>query len=137
MAVYGAPRRFNSVSFFLLVCALAAGYCLWRFFPVYWDAWTIDHILSETANAVYKLNRLQEPDRSKMLTELIERARNDVVKRGNVDDPELLVNLNFTDENNAVVSADYHVVVTHPGIHKTTTLHFFRSEKANIKRVEW
>jgi hypothetical protein len=140
MAVYGAPRKLNSVSVLLLLATIAGGYWLWRFFPAYWDSWTVDHILSETAHAVYKLNHLNEPERTKTLQELLEKTRADIIKKGNVvedHDHPLTVNLDFPDENFAVVTAEYEVVVTHPYVHKTTTLHFKKSEKSDIKKVVW
>lgn len=135
MAGYG-PRRFNTVTVIMLLMTAAAGYWLWRFFPVYFDGWSVDHVLKEAASKTYRMNQLKEPERTKALTELVDKTRADVIKQGNVTDPDLKVNLDI-DGDNAAVSADYSVVVTHPVINKTTTLHFHKSETANIKRVNW
>ncbi len=135
MAGYG-PRRFNSVTAILLLMALGAGYWVWRFFPAYFDGWSVDHLLKEAASKTYKLNQRQEPDRTKLLTELVDKTRADIVKQGNVTDPNLKVNLDI-DGDNVAVSADYSVIVTHPLVNKTTTLHFHKSEDANIKKVNW
>lgn len=135
MSNYG-PRRFNTVTMMMLLLALAAGYWVWRFFPAYFDGWSVDHLLKEAASKTYKLNQRQEPDRTKLLTELVDKTRADIAKQGNVTDPDLKVNLDIEGENVAV-SADYSVIVTHPFINKTTTLHFHKSETANIKRVNW
>lgn len=135
MAGYG-PRRFNSVTVIMILMMAAAGYWLWRFFPVYFDGWSVDHVLKEAASKTYRMNQLKEPERTKALTELVDKTRADVIKQGNVTDPDLKVNLDI-DGDNAAVSADYRVVVTHPVINKTTTLHFHKSETANIKRVNW
>ena len=135
MAGYG-PRRFNSVTVIMLLMMVAAGYWLWRFFPVYFDGWSVDHVLKEAASKTYRMNQLKEPERTKALTDLVDKTRADVIKQGNVTDPDLKVNLDI-DGDNAAVSADYRVVVTHPVINKTTTLHFHKSETANIKRVNW
>ena len=113
-----------------------SGYWLWRFFPVYFDGWSVDHVLKEAASKTYRMNQLKEPERTKALTDLVDKTRADVIKQGNVTDPDLKVNLDI-DGDNAAVSADYRVVVTHPVINKTTTLHFHKSETANIKRVNW
>lgn len=135
MSNYG-PRRFNTVTMMMLLLALAAGYWVWRFFPAYFDGWSVDHLLKEAASKTYKLNQRQEPDRTKLLTELVDKTRADIARQGNVTDPDLKVNLDIDGENVAV-SADYTVIVTHPFINKTTTLHFHKSETANIKRVNW
>ena len=136
MVDYGQPRRLNALTGFMILCGLAAGYWLWRFFPAYFDGWTVDHILKETASATYKLSRLNEPERGKQLKILLDKARLDIIKQGNVSDPELTVNLDL-DATNVVVSADYSVVVSHPVINKTTTLHFHKVETADVKKVQW
>jgi hypothetical protein len=136
MASYGQPRRLNVVTFVMILMALAAGYWLWRFFPAYFDGWSVDHLLKEAASKTYRLNRLDEPERTKELTALVNKTKADIAKQGNVTDPDLLVNLDI-DGNNVAVSADYKVVITHPYINKTTTLHFHRSESADIKKVNW
>ena len=134
---YGqGPRRLNAVSVVLVLIALAAGYWLWRFFPVYFDGWTVDHTLKEAASQTYSVAHVAEPGRTKQLKVIVDKAREDIVKLAHVDDPDLTVNLDL-DGNDVAVTADYSVVVTHPGTHRTTTLHFHKREKANVKRVEW
>jgi hypothetical protein len=138
MATYAQPRRLNLVTAIMILIGLGAGYWLWRFFPAYFDGWTVDHILRETASATYKLVRLREPERTKELKAMLDKARADIVRLGHVDDPDLQVNLDLDlDHNMATVTADYSVVVTHPHLSKTTTLHFHKVEKTSIKRVEW
>ena len=132
---YG-PRRLNAVNVGLLLCLLAAGYWFWRFFPAYFDGWTVDHILKETAAAVYRANRLREPERTASLKELIDKARADIIKKANVTDPELRVDLEI-EEQMARVMAEYSVVVTHAGVSRTTTLHFKKKAEQNIKAVTW
>jgi hypothetical protein len=136
MADYGQPRRLNALTGFMILCGLGAGYWLWRFFPAYFDGWTVDHILRETASATYKLSRIGEPERSKQLKILLDKARADIIKQGNVTDPELTVNLDL-DAVNVVVSAEYTVPVTHPWVNKTTILHFRKLETADVKKVNW
>ena len=136
MATYGQPRRFNTVTIFMILCGLAAGYWVWRFFPAYFDGWSVDHLLKEAASKTYRLNRLQEPGRTKQLTELVEATKNEIRKQANVTDPDLTVNLDI-DGDKVAVSADYHVVVTHAVGNYTTTLHFQKSETADIKKVDW
>jgi hypothetical protein len=136
MASYGQPRRLNAVSITMILIGLAAGYWVWRFFPAYFDGWSVDHVLKEAASKTYRLNMLGEPGRSQALKELVDKTRADIMKQGNITDPDLVVNLDL-DGNNVAVSADYNVVITHPMTARTTTLHFHKSETANIKRVNW
>ncbi len=133
---YGQPRRFNSVTVTLILLALGAGYWMWRFFPVYFDGWTVDHILKESASEVYRANRLSEPERTETLTAIVQKSKKKIREQTAVIDPELVVNLEVL-ENDAAMSAEYSMVVTHPVTSKTTTLHFFRKEHADIKRVDW
>ncbi len=136
MVRYGQPRRLNVVTFVMLLMGLAAGYWVWRFFPSYFDGWTVDHLLKEAASSTYRINRFSEPDRTKQLKALVDKTLSDIRKQANVTDPDLVVNLDI-DGNNVAVSADYSVVITHPLITHTTTLHFHRSEAADIKKVNW
>jgi hypothetical protein len=136
MVAYGQPRRVNVVTLTLLGLLLAGGYWMWRFFPVYFEAWTVDHVLKELASAMYRANRLNEPERSKTMKALVDKARADIVRQANVTDPDLTVNLEI-DDTSATVSADYSAVVTHPAIARTTTITFHRQETANIKPVVW
>lgn len=136
MAVAYGPRRFNALTAVLLLCALGVGYWFWRFFPAYFDGWTVDHALREAASSCYKVARLPEPTRTKQLTLIVDQARETIVKKANVTDPDLFVNMDL-DGDIATLSADYSVVITHPYINKTTTLHFHRAASTNVKRVDW
>jgi hypothetical protein len=136
MAVAYGPRRFNALTAFMILCGLGAGYWCWRFFPAYFDGWTVDHALREAASGSYKAARLSEPTRSKQLKLLVDGARETIVQKAHVTDPDLLVNMDL-DGDIATVSADYSVVITHPYINKTTTLHFHRTATTNTKRVDW
>ena len=95
MVKYGQPRRLNVVSFIMILMGLAAGYWVWRFFPAYFDGWTVDHLLKEGASKTYRLNSLNEPERTKQLKELVDKVRADIQKQGNVTDPDLLVSLDL------------------------------------------
>ena len=46
------------------------------------------------------------------------------------------MNLDIED-NSVAVSADYSIAITHPLVTRTTTLHFHRTETADIKKVNW
>lgn len=136
MATYGQPRRINTVTISMLLMGLVAGYCVWRFFPAYFDGWSVDHILKEAASKTYRLNRLQEPGRTAQLTDLVEKTKAEIRKQANVTDPDLEVSLDIVGDK-AAVSADYRVVVTHAIGTYTTTLHFHKTEDADIKKVSW
>ncbi len=142
MVDYKQPRRLNSVTIVLLMGVLAAGYWFWRFFPAYFDAWTVDHILKEAASKVYRANLLREPERTQELQKILDKVRADVAQHGpsaiNCDDPTSgwLLNLDF-EGTKATLTAEYCVVITHPVISRTTMLHFTRRETADIKKVNW
>ena len=133
---YGQPRRLNVVTFVLLLGVLAVAYWFWRFFPAYFDGWNVDHVLRESASQVYKVVRIPEPARTRRLKEIVDQCRANVIKMGNVTDPNLLVNLNL-DGDKAMMSADYHVVITHPYTPRTTTLHFQKQVTTSVAKVEW
>jgi hypothetical protein len=131
------PNRLNAVSVTLILLGLAAGYWMWRFFPAYFDAWTVDHVLRETGSLVYRANRMGEPGRTTALRELLDKAKVDIQKQADVKDPELTIGLNIDDNNNMLLTADYTVRITHPLLSKPTVLKMHREEKANVKRVDW
>jgi hypothetical protein len=136
MTDYKQPRRLNSVTLVLLLALAAAVYWFWRFFPAHFDGWTVDHILKESAAAIYRVNRLREPERTQELRALVDKVRADIQSKASVKDPNLEVNLNI-DGNEASMSAEYNVVITHPFITRTTTLHFLKKQTADIKTVTW
>jgi hypothetical protein len=133
---YGKPRRLNSVSITLILIGLAFAYFMWIFFPAYLDAWTVDHTLREAASKVYRANRLSEPDRTQTLNDIVNTARSDLKKRVGITDPDLTVSLEIL-ENDASMTAEYKVIISHPVTTKRTTLHFKRTEHADIKAVKW
>lgn len=136
MVSYGQPRRFNILTATMLLVVLAVGYWFWRFFPAYFDGWNVDHVLREAVSSTYRVMRIREPERTKRLKEIVDKARADVIKMGNVTDPDLIVNLNL-DGDKATMTADYHVVITHPHLTRITTLHFVKAETTSVKKVDW
>jgi hypothetical protein len=133
---YRQPRRLNSVTVIMLLMFLAGGYWMWVFFPVYWDAWTVDHQLREGASALYQLNLLNEPERSDRMRKLLQKVQADCVRLAHITDPEFDVVLDMEGDN-VMMRADYTVKLRHPVGNFTTVLHMKRSEKANVKRVSW
>lgn len=136
MVTYGQPRRLNALTVLLIAAALAGGYWLWRFFPAYFDAWSVDHLLKEAATSVYMADRLGEPQRTLELKNIVDKARALIVKQVGITDPELSVDLNISDAK-ATVTADYTVVVTHLLVSNTSIIHFHRERGADIKNVKW
>jgi len=133
---YKQPRRINAVSVTLVLLLAAGGYWFWKFFPVYFEAWAVDHALKENVTRVYKIMQMGEPDRTTELTKLVETAKTDIKKKAGVKDPNVVVNLNI-DGPAATMTADYKVTVTHEWFNKTTRLELHRTAVSDIKRVDW
>jgi hypothetical protein len=136
MVQYGSPRRLNAVSFTLILLVCGVAYWFWRFFPVHFDAWSVDHILKESANSTYQTQKLVDAQRMEQLKQIADNARDRIVKQVGILDPELTVNLNV-DGDLATLTADYSVLVTHPWVGKTTTMHLHREQTANLKLIKW
>jgi hypothetical protein len=133
---YGQPRRLNSVSLTFIVLLLGGAYWMWRFFPAYLDAWTVDHVLRESATEVYHANHMLEPDRTKEIRDILDRAKANIRKQAEINDPDLVVSASIL-ENSATLSCEYSVRITHPLVEKTTLVHFKREEAADLRRVDW
>jgi hypothetical protein len=133
---YKTPRRLNSVSIAMMILFAAAGYWMWVFFPVYWDAWTVDHQLREAAALCYKINRYAEPGRSIELRKLLKKVQGDAINLAHITDPDFDVTLEIEGDN-LFLHAIYKVVVRHPVGNFVTNLTMNRTEKANIKQVSW
>lgn len=136
MATYRQPRRFNSVTITMLLMLAAGGYWMWLFFPVYWDAWTVDHQLREGASALYQLNLLNEPERTESMRKMLQKVRAECVRLANITDPDFDVVLDLEGDN-VLMRGEYTVKVRHPVGHYTTVIHMKRAEKSNVKRVSW
>ncbi len=133
---YRQPRKLNIVSVALLLLFAAAGYWLWLFFPVYWDAWTVDHQLREAAAALYQLNKLAEPTRTVEIRKLLRKVQADCIRLAHISDPSFDVSVDMMDDN-VVLRAEYSVDVKHPVGNWVTTVELKRAQKANVKRVQW
>jgi hypothetical protein len=133
---YRQPRRFNVVSMIMLLILASGAYWLYLFFPVYWDAWTVDHSLHEGAAAMYQANKITEPDRTKEMQRILVKVRADCIRLAHITDPTFDVKLELTGDS-ATLSGDYTVSVPHPIGNWVSVVHLHRAETANIKQVHW
>lgn len=129
------PRRFNWFTVVTLLLFGAGSYWLWKFFPVYMTAWQVDQELSAAAASCYKISMLNEPLRTKTETELVNKLRVKIASMG-VTDPELAVSLEYAGKN-AIVHADYRVVVKHSGVNQQSILVMHRRGIADVSKVNW
>ena len=136
MATYKQPRRLNIVSFTMLVLACAGVYWLYVFFPIYWDAWTVDHQLRDGAAEVYNLNHISEPERTKQLQAMLKKVQDSCVRLANITDPDFGVSLDLDGED-VTLRAEYDVPIVYPVGGWKSVAHMKRTAKANVKRVSW
>lgn len=129
------PSRFNSVTLLLILVFAAGGYWVWKFFPHYFRAWQVDHILADGASQSYKISRMTEPLQSRSRTELVETMRTKINALG-IEDPDLAVGLDFQGEL-VTVTADYSVQVNHPVADKVTIMSMHRVANGDLKKVVW
>jgi hypothetical protein len=136
---YAQPRLLNSVSITMLIIALCGGYWGWRFFPSYWDSWTVDHHLQEGAASVYGLIGAQAPNENNesSLKDLVDTTRKKILEAVPIADPNFAVNLDVKPGVGATMTADYDVYIEHPLIEKKTKIHFHRVGEADLKQVKW
>lgn len=129
------PRSFNIVTLMLLLCIAGAGYWIWKFFPVYFTGWQVDHVLADGASRTYKVSRLNEPGRSQALHDLEDDLRKKVVELG-ITDPEMGLDIAI-DGDRVDVRCDYSVVVQHIVKNKQTVVNLHRVATGDLKRVDW
>jgi hypothetical protein len=129
------PRRLNVVTLLMLLGLAAGGYWFWKFFPVYYTGWQVDHLLSEAGAESYQVVRLGEGVREAKRAEIERSTRERIVALG-VDDPDLRVTVEL-EPKLATVTADYEAVVQHPVAGKRTVLAMHRSEVTDLQRVKW
>jgi hypothetical protein len=133
---YRQPRRFNSVTLLFLALFAAAGYWMWVFFPAYWDAWTVDHLMKEAVSELYQTQNLTEPEKGREMRKILKKVQADAVRLAHVNDPDFDVSLDL-DPPNVILRASYKVVIRHPIGNAVSTIQMKRVEKANIKKVSW
>jgi hypothetical protein len=123
MKGYKKPRRFNLVSFLLIVAAIAAIYCVFQFGPPYWRKWKVKEVLSNNASRLYPKRLLVVAGTANELVEEIRKRTADDLRSAGVEDPGLRVNITVAN-GQIVVSADYRERIRHPFVGKSTTLRF-------------
>jgi len=52
------PSSFNLVTLLLLVMIGGGGYAVWKFFPVYWQAWEVDKALADGTTRAYYIAKI-------------------------------------------------------------------------------
>jgi hypothetical protein len=131
------PRRFNWVSLVLLAGVAGGGYWLWKFFPVYYTNWQVDHALAEAVSETYRIAHQGEPGLSAAKLEIESTTRAKVVALG-VDDPEMALRLDIdAASQTATALCEYTVVVRHDWFKKQSVMHFRRAQSTSIKRIDW
>lgn len=123
MKGYKQPRKFNVVSFLLIVAAIAIVYCLFQFGPPYWRKWKVKEVLSNNAARLYPKRMLIVAGTAAALVEETRKRTADDLRSAGVKDPGLRVNISVAN-GEIVVSADYRERIRHPFVGKTTTLRF-------------
>src|SRR5438105_1332127 len=119
------PGRFNVVTLLMLVGLAAIGYGLWKFFPVYWTAWGVDHVLADGGAKAYQISRLPQAARTQRREELIADLRQKVVELGIVD-PQMTVSLDFVGTERVDVGCEYRAIVVHPYVNRYTVVTMHR-----------
>ena len=122
------PRSINLVSIGLVLLLAAGVYAGWKFIPVYYQAWKVDEILSELKNEASDLrtSTLSGASAGEFAAGICDRAVQRIHELGIIDQPDFPVRVEFS-AGYADLIAHYRVVVTHPLVHKTTTIDFART----------
>lgn len=120
---YKKPRKFNFVSFLMILAAIAVAYVAFQFIPPYYRKWKVKGLLAESVNAMYRRRFITGHAETEYLSQVQNKALNRLRNEGGIQDTALTVRA-YKDKNTATVSADYRERITHPFVGKTTVLHF-------------
>ena len=123
MTGYKRPRRFNLVSFLLIVVGIAAIYSLIQFGPPYWRKWKVKETLSTSAARLYPKHRMVVAGTANEFVEKVRKDTAEALRKDGVEDSGMRVNISVTAAE-IVVSADYREHIRHPLVGKSTTLQF-------------
>lgn len=130
------PSSLNLVSLMVVLGIGAIGYCVWKFFPVYFTAWQVDHVLADGGARAYKISRAPEPGKTREKETLVTDLRQKVVELG-VRDPEMALTLDFIGTEYVDVRCAYRAIVIHPFIGRYTVLQMQRSAKTSLEKPKW
>jgi hypothetical protein len=129
---YKRPRKFNFVTFLLLLILAAVAYVGVKFGPPYYRKWKAKGPLSKAANKVYPKRNLPEENLQIFFEQLKKEVTTELRAIG-ITDPGLKVYVNKTGTE-VTVTADYLEHVTHP-FYGTMTLRFRPYNKASLTSV--
>jgi hypothetical protein len=121
MARYVKPRKFNIVSFLLLLIAAAGIYSAVQFVPPYYRKWKAQGVISEAANKVYP-RRMLEGGGETFITQIRDETERQLRDIG-IKDPTLRITIEKSLAQ-VSVSAEYIEIVKHPLVNKQTTMTF-------------
>lgn len=120
---YKKPRKFNFVTFLLLLLAIAMAYVAFQFIPPYYRKWKVKGLLADSVNSMYRRRFITGPAEAEYLSEVQTKALDRLRNEGGIEDKALTVRA-YKDKKTATVAADYRERIAHPFVGKTTVLHF-------------
>ena len=125
------PSSLNLVSLTMALGLAASAYCAWKFFPVYFMAWQVDHVLADGAARAYPVSKVGDVvARGQSKNRLVEDLRREVVALG-VNDPEMTLTLEM-DSERVDVTCSYRAVIVHPVVSRFTMLRFHRVASGSL-----
>jgi hypothetical protein len=131
---YKKPRKFNFVTFLLLLLLAAAAYVAIKFGPPYYRKWKAKGPLSTAANSVYPKRNFPEESLQAFFDKLKGQVTAELRAIG-ITDPGLKVYVNMNRAGKEVtVTADYQEHITHP-FYGTMSLRFRPYNKASLTSV--
>lgn len=125
------PSRLNAGMLLVVLVLGGAGYWVWKFFPHYFTAYQVDHVLAEGAAKSYRISLMRGLDLSRAKQALMDDMRKQVVGLGVVD-PDMALEAVFEDGRVNVV-CDYRAVIVHPMVGRFTVIKMHRTATESLK----
>jgi hypothetical protein len=122
------PRKLNPVSILIIGGLAFGGYAAFRYLPPYWTSWDVKEKLRNACSAMYQMRLYNDATRNAEMAKLQTKTENDIRALG-IDDENLSVEIDGSDPNWAVASADYDVMVT---LFKPKPMHFHVEAKMDM-----